>query len=166
MGFNAAERVTLLDYDFTTLKPVPAGLENCKGTIPEPTISQVEAFEEGYKSLFEYLSRMDVKPEPAEGGDTPKPEPAEALTYATVADALAAWKDRDTSERDEGRAEAHAAACQMIVDVCSKEITIERINAMPARVLSSFIQWLVFELLVGKERLIGLTDSPEDPTAE
>lgn len=161
MGFDAAQRITPLEYDFTTLNPVPAGLEYCKGTIPEPTATQLEEFEDGYKSLFDYLAK---RASANENEDTASEEAEQS--FVSVTEALEAWEARDKDLNLEERAKSNAAVRDMIVAVCSKEITPEQFDAIPARVRSAFIQWLVFELLVGKDQVIDLIGSPEDPTAE
>lgn len=170
MGFDAAKRVDPLDYDFTTLTPVPKGLEECKGTIPEPTVEQLQAFVDGYYSLLEMLDAVDPNSTsrvphdpPAEKADDSesdeKPAPPKHR-YDSMAAAVDAWEER-TNLHAEDRARVEKALSELILGVAGDVITEDQIKAMPSRIRAAFLGWLVFELGPGK----GLTSAMNESLA-
>lgn len=169
MGFDAAKRVEKLDYDFTTLDPLPKGLEDCKGVIPEPSVPKLQRFLDGYFGLLEMLNLVDPRASrftasddlPVADGDE-KEDPDQPATkqyqFQSMSDALDAWNER-TDVHAEDRAKAEKIYVDLLLDVCGGAITRAQIKAMPSRVRTAFLGWLVFELGPGKELATAMSDS-------
>lgn len=166
MGFDAAKRVEPLDYDFTTLNPVPTGLEDCKGTIAEPTTTRLQAFLDGYYSLLEMLHSVDPRalkyvPETDDGKEDKAPQ----HRFADMASALDAWESREDIHRED-RVKAEQVYTELITGICGGAITKEQVAAMPARIRTEFLSWLIFELGPGKDLANAMTDSLVAATSE
>lgn len=160
MGFNAAERVSALDYDFTTMDPCPTALRKCKGIIPEPSDEMMDTFIERFHRLMDLLATASVSTLTFELSEKAR-KMDEAPETLTVDEALAKWHEPD-DDLSEGRRKANGAVVELLADICQGTPSKAEIEAMPGRTRAAFLQWLVMELLTPKEELIGMTTSAEE----
>jgi hypothetical protein len=129
-GFSAGDVVESLDYDFSNTKVPVKGLEDCKGTIPEPTPLQVERFlSAGRKEAVR--SRLEAK----ELGFTDEDMTPEQI--------LAALDKIDPART----AAARKRNAQILSDLCSGEVTAAQILKLPHRLLRDFSNWITAEVL-------------------
>lgn len=115
-GFNAAEAVDDLTYDFTKY------VEGAKGTIPEPSSDQIEVYR---TTIFECIKNLGVDPETLQGG---------AVSVAKLDfDVLFGIMDK---AGDIERSMLHAAA-----DLC--QIDQSLVDQLPFRVKRAFSGWIM-----------------------
>ena len=118
MGFNAGQAVSALDYDFTDF------VEGAKGTIPEPTQDELDAF-------------MDALGEIADV-EVPDGEKADAAEIASaVSEALS----------DEGLLKQFwPKVLDALEPICKGTPSREQVEALPARIRLAFFDWFTSEL--------------------
>jgi len=152
MGFVASEQVEALTYDFTSLDPIPPGLEKCKGTIPEPSSALVDRFVVKQNRLAITLSSVEP-PELAKGAEKPKAPTSiiEALDQF-IADERVPEQERDKADN---------VWIDLLAEVTGGQPTRDEIAAMPYRIRTAFMKWLVQELIDPKDELSGLRPSLE-----
>lgn len=154
MGFNAAEEVDPLDYDFTTLKPLPEGLEKAKGTVPEPSNERLEAFGRRFNRLQQLMNEADDARLSREAAALDKPAAKSKKSAMTTLDALEKWTTENSEQGEELPPELKKAE-QVYIDlldyVCQGSPSRAEIAAMPGRTRAAFMGWLVGELLVPKD---------------
>lgn len=120
-GFNAAEVVEALDFDFTSF-------DGPKGTIPEPSSKQVKKFFNTVRDISIVIRRGQK--------DFNEEEIIEDADHAaTVLAAL-----------DETSEEHNTKMYNNVVMVCSNAFTREQLEALPFRVQNAFITWLTNQI--------------------
>lgn len=122
MGFNAGTAVSKLDWDFTQFVP------DAKGTTPEPSAEQAEAFLAAMRDLA------------VEADADATDEEKAALTDQEAAERLASLssdKMRLLSEKLIGA----------VADVCSNNPTREQIAALPYRPQQAFFGHIYGQIL-------------------
>jgi hypothetical protein len=129
-GFSAGDVVEPLIYDFTNTKVPIKGLEDCKGTIPEPTPLQVEKFLSASRKEA-IRSRLEAR----ELGFTD-----EDMTPEQILEAL----DRIDPART---AAARKRNAQILSELCSGEVTTAQLLKLPHRLLREFGNWVTTEVL-------------------
>lgn len=152
-AFNAASILESLDWDFTSLAEPPNGiteLAGAKGTTPEPTSLQVQAFLQASAREMQRLrrdARAAVAAEEAkeaaaaearEAGETP-PEPPPDATGAE----LAVLADAD-AKRGIATRKREAA---MFSKLCSGNPSTEILLLLPHRVMEAWCGWLMKEVM-------------------
>lgn len=118
MGFNAGKAVVALDYDFT------AFIEGAKGTIPEPTQDELEAFYAGMAEIAE----IDVP----EDGDVDAEAARTAISEVLSDDGL--------------MRQFWPKVLDALEPICKGSPTRAQIEALPARIRLAFFDWLTSEL--------------------
>lgn len=129
-GFDAGSVVEPLTYNFTTLEVPVKGLEDCQGTIPEPTPLQVERFLSASRKEA-IRSRQEAR----ELGFTD-----EDMTPEQILGAL----DKIDPART---AAARKRNAQILSDLCSGELTTAQLLKLPHRLLREFAEWVTTEVL-------------------
>ena len=124
-GFNAANIVEPLDYDFTAIK----GLENVKGTIPEPTSLQVQT--------FLTASRKEADRNQRDLGITGD---AEDMTKEQILAVL----DKASPSRTQAAKKREA---EIFSDLCSGTPTAGQLLELPHRIMIEFAKWVTKEVL-------------------
>lgn len=115
--FNLTDEVGALDYNFEPY----AG----KGTIPEPSTMQIQAFRQ---ALGEMLGEVDE-------------DSSNKVDDVALAKRLAEYLKSDTTEADE-------KSLHIVADVCSNQPSFDDLQALPYRARQAFFGWVVGMLLV------------------
>lgn len=154
MGFNAATAVEALDFDFTTLDPCPEELRDAKGVIPEPDIETLNAFSEGFYGLLRLgrkLIQIERPVAPDEDVDVTVDGEGVAIDPETVHELIQDWHESlTTHEYDAGRKELESTLIDLMMLVCRPVLTEAQLRAIPGRVRTAFVSWLVGELITPK----------------
>lgn len=127
MGFDAAEAVAPLDYDFSAYTNGD-GKPLSKGTIAEPSREQLDAFWQGRRQV---LADAGIDLAELEGFDPLDP------------DSRAALAKKFASIPDEKRKAMAPAQLKHVSAVCSGTPSEKEIEALPGRVQDAFIGWLM-----------------------
>jgi len=118
VGFDAGNAVEPLDFDFS------AFVEDCKGTIPEPSQGALERFFDATREIGTQAGVAALE---------------QASSASEVAGALA------TASEDV----LDALTDKLVVavaDLCSGTPSLEQIQQLPFRVRQAFIDWLLGEI--------------------
>lgn len=158
MGFNATTAVEPLDFDFTTLANCPDILADAKGTIPEPSMEAMNRFRSGFFGMLDLIKKVTqqemTKAKLAE--DTAKHE------AASVNELVDAWHERlDDSSTHQSKIVTDAMTEWMLI-VCAPVLTGEQLLALPVRVRTAFMGWLVEELIDPKGSLSDIAEWQEE----
>lgn len=139
--FNAASILEPLDYDFTSLAGEPnniSELADARGTTPEPSSPQVQAFFQASAREVQRVQREARKAladaEAAEASGEPVPEPTDAELAA---------QDKAEEKRAEASRRRQAA---MVSKLCSGNPSAEILMKLPHRMASAYGEWLVGEI--------------------
>lgn len=132
MGFNAGDTEPL-DYDFTTLKSKVTGLENSKGTVPEPSIDAVQTF----------FNEMAINSR--ETGDK-----IDALSKGLPDDAPLTHENSEAMR--EIVDESHQERCRLLAALCSNQPSYDELILLPHRIYRGFEDWLVAAMRPEAER--------------
>lgn len=122
--FNAATAVEQLDYDFEAYG-------GGKGTIPEPTTGQMEAYFNEIREIAANARKLQesAKKMQERGND------AEALSDEETQEILAAM---DSFSLQQFQSQMSAA----IARLCSDSPSEEQLSKLPHRVLQAFMKWI------------------------
>ncbi len=133
MGFSAARAAPALDYDFSD-HPQAAGQPwAIRGTVPEPTAGRLDAF---FAEMRQAL-----------GG----------LTGSTESELLASALTLPAESQEQMSAQMRGALARL----CAGSPPPEVIEALPARILDAFRDWLLGELFAPPTSpTAGLSASP------
>lgn len=124
--FNAGTAVEVLEYDFTDYVP------DCKGSIPEPSTEQLDAYFNAIRDLAKNVQNLRAKAERAEHAEDNE------LSNDEVDAILAEMDDLSISKYTGEMTVA-------IADLCSGQPSKEQIEALPFRVKQAFLQWVTGE---------------------
>lgn len=132
MGFNAAEVLEPLDYDFTSFNG-PDGKPLPKGTVPEPSSGAVKAYFRAMKDLAKEARRFkDIEKKLGNIDEISDEELAERM--ATV------------DEAEEGADELQRNQKVALAGLCSDNPSLEVLEALPFRIFMAFNKWLIGEI--------------------
>lgn len=112
-GFNAGSSIEPLHYDFTTVE----GGEG-KGTIPEPSQEQIEAFVSNFQALVSDLQSRT-------NGEASGEDVDEAMSHIR---------------------ELRKHSTQYVSELCSGTPSIEEIESLPPRLQTAFTKWVRQEI--------------------
>lgn len=111
MGFDAASQVEPLDWDFTKFG-------GGKGTIPEPSMSELRAFRQ---------KLLDLLP----SGDSDEADEADVARLYSLS----------PEERDR----LNDASVDVVAEFCKGSPSLDEILALPGRIRSAFVDWIIAE---------------------
>lgn len=151
MGFNLAEQVEALDWDFSTMKGAPAELVDARGTIPEPTVEQIDKFARRWQGLVRLASETA---DAAIKKITDAEAPTEDAGELSLEQKLERWSTAPDVTADEKNAlkEALIDLCMIVCERNGRPLdgapTREHLYALGGRERTAFVQWLVVELVL------------------
>jgi hypothetical protein len=128
VGFNAADEVDVLDYDFTAFVP------NVKGVTPEPSMGKIRHYQKTMK-----LAVREPYVESARRKEAGQSE----LTAAELDEVLSGARDEEAEKILNDIIEATA-------DVCSNKPTAAQIRKLPYRVQQHFLGYIAGKFLSGE----------------
>lgn len=131
--FDAALEVEAMEWDFT--KPLKD--KKAKGTIPEPSTGQVEAFFNDTRKLITSI-REEIKERTGIDVGNLEAVKEKDVKEETIK-ALETMSDSMLSDQQE-------ALSGVIAKVCSDQPSAEQLQALPYRVFMAFNKWLAGEL--------------------
>lgn len=158
MGFNSAEAVEALAYDFTAHGGGAGG-------IPEPDHDRLREFWNAYGAFFrEQRDKMQAFKDQLDAVDNKWGEQA-ALQGGKLDEQQQAQRDAETKaiedDWEQGQEVAQAERVKqrvlMFAAVCNDQPSVETLTALPPRILDAFEAYLVDELSP-KGSKIGMSD--------
>lgn len=131
--FDAALEVESMDWDFSA----PLKDRKAKGTIPEPSTGQVEAFFNDTRKLIKSI-REELKEKAGLDIGNLEEVKGDDLKEETIK-ALEAMSDSMLTDQQE-------ALSEIIAKVCSDQPDAATLQKLPYRVFMAFNKWLAGEL--------------------
>jgi hypothetical protein len=146
-GFDAGSSTDSLDYDFSTSKTADEKdrevLKDARGTVPEPSQRQVDAYRKGLLEVFKDPALKSVAKAAANGVDP------ENMSGQEIVALLG-----DDDVPIENLMKAMDAQSEQLIKICAGTPSKKQIMALPPRERTAFFGWLAGELF------------PKDPTSQ